>query len=234
MIALHQLTVGYGGASLFPPLSGHFATGSLTAVIGVNGAGKSTLLKTIAGLLPLQGGSLQFSTYPPPAVAYLPQQLELDRLFPITVGDLVAMGCWRRSGIFGAVTRSQRQCITEALETVGMSPLAHRPLNALSGGQLQRALFARLLVQQTPLILLDEPFTGIDTATTGLLLRVIEQLHRQGKTLIAVLHDMAMVADHFPQALLLSTQHCRWGAADEVLTQGYAGNTATYRQAVAP
>ncbi|QNK31505.1 ABC transporter ATP-binding protein [Serratia sp. JUb9] len=234
MIALHQATVGYGDLPLFPPLSGHFASGSLTAVIGVNGAGKSTLLKTIAGLLPLQGGSLKFSPHPPPAIAYLPQQLELDRQFPITVGDLVAMGCWRRSGIFGAVKRAQRQCITEALETVGMTSLVHRPLNALSGGQLQRALFARLLVQQTPLILLDEPFTGIDTATTGLLLRVIEQLHRQGKTLIAVLHDMAMVADHFPQALLLSAQHCRWGTADEVLTQGRVGNTVTYRQAVTP
>ncbi|BFO08673.1 metal ABC transporter ATP-binding protein [Serratia rubidaea] len=234
MIALHQATVGYGGAPLFPPLTGRFATGSLTAVIGVNGAGKSTLLKTIAGLLPLQGGSLQFSPYPPPAIAYLPQQLELDRQFPITVGDLVAMGCWRRSGIFGAITRAQRQQITQALETVGMASLARRPLNALSGGQLQRALFARLLVQQAPLILLDEPFTGIDTATTDLLLQVIGQLHRQGKTLIAVLHDMAMVAGHFPQALMLTPQYCRWGRAEAVLAPDPSEHAAAYRLAVTP
>jgi zinc/manganese transport system ATP-binding protein len=89
----------------------------------------------------------------------------------------------------------------------------------LSGGQVQRVLFARLLVQQAPLILLDEPFTGIDSATTQILLQAIAQLHRQGKTVIAVLHDMSMVAEHFPQALLLTPQACHWGAAEQVLEQ---------------
>jgi zinc/manganese transport system ATP-binding protein len=89
----------------------------------------------------------------------------------------------------------------------------------LSGGQLQRGLFARLLVQQAPLILLDEPFTGIDSATTQILLQVIAQLHRQGKTVIAVLHDMSMVAEHFSQVLLLTPQACHWGAAKRVLEQ---------------
>ncbi|MNZ82039.1 Macrolide export ATP-binding/permease protein MacB [compost metagenome] len=105
--------------------------------------------------------------------------------------------------------------------------MARSPVGELSGGQLQRVLFARMLVQQAPLILLDEPFTGIDSATIRLLLQVIAQLHRQGKTVIAVLHDMSMVANHFPQALLLTPQCCHWGAADRVLEHIPALNIAS-------
>ncbi|CAI2413810.1 metal ABC transporter ATP-binding protein [Serratia ficaria] len=232
MIALQQAEIGYGAAPLFPPLSGHFSAGSLTAVVGVNGAGKSTLLKTLAGLQPLQGGSLHFSGDAPPRMAYLPQQAELDRQFPILVSDLVAMGNWPQSGMFGGLSKGAAQRIAEALESVGMAAMARSPVGELSGGQLQRVLFARLLVQQVPLILLDEPFTGIDGATTRLLLQVIAQLHRQGRTLIAVLHDMAMVATHFPQALLLTPQCCHWGEADRVLEHIPALNVATPSQCV--
>ncbi|CAI0714762.1 Iron(3+)-hydroxamate import ATP-binding protein FhuC [Serratia entomophila] len=227
MIALQQAEIGYGAAPLFPALSGHFASGSLTAVVGVNGAGKSTLLKTLAGLQPLQGGSLHFSGGRPPRMAYLPQQAELDRQFPILVSDLVAMGAWSQSGIFGGLSQRVARQIAEALASVGMTALARSPVGELSGGQLQRVLFARLLVQQAPLILLDEPFTGIDSATTQLLLQVIDHLHRQGRTLIAVLHDMSMVANHFPQALLLTPQCCHWGDADRVLEHIPALNVAS-------
>ncbi len=203
MITLRQLAIGYGATPLFPPLSGQFTAGSLTAVVGVNGAGKSTLLKTFAGLLPPLGGSLSFIGGKPPRRAYLPQQAELDRQFPIAVSDLVAMGCWPQSGMFGGMSKRAASQVNEALASVGMSALAHTPVGELSGGQLQRGLFARLLVQQAPLILLDEPFTGIDSATTQILLQVIAQLHRQGKTVIAVLHDMSMVAEHFSQVGVL-------------------------------
>lgn len=219
MIALRHAVFGYGTGALFPPLSGRFNRGSLTAVIGSNGAGKSTLLKTIAGLLPLQGGRIDYGDSKFPSIAYLPQQAELDRQFPVVVNDVVAMGCWRRWGMLGGLTASARAQIAEALATVGMSQMTHAPVSELSGGQLQRVLFARLLTQQAPLILLDEPFTGIDSATIGLLLRVIARLHQQGKTVIAVLHDMAMVAGHFPQALLLTQHDCHWGDADRVLAQ---------------
>lgn len=235
MITLQQAVVGYGGTTLFPPLSGHFVAGSLTAVVGVNGAGKSTLLKTLAGLLPLQSGSLLFSDNRLPRMAYLPQQAELDRQFPILVSDLVAMGCWPQSGMFGGLSKRAALQIAEALDTVGMVPMARSPVGELSGGQLQRVLFARLLVQQAPLILLDEPFTGIDSATIQLLLQVIAQLHREGRTVIAVLHDMSMVASHFPQALLLTPQCCHWGAAERVLEHIPALNLANppmYRMAV--
>ncbi|SMB25851.1 ABC transporter-related protein [Serratia proteamaculans] len=226
MITLQRAVVGYGGDPLFPPLNGHFATGSLTAVVGVNGAGKSTLLKALAGLLPLQSGKLSFSGNKAPRMAYLPQQAELDRQFPIVVSDLVAMGSWLQIGMFGGLRKRAALQIAEALDTVGMTSMAHNAVGELSGGQLQRVLFARLLVQQAPLILLDEPFTGIDSATTQLLLQVIAQLHRQGRTVIAVLHDMSMVERHFPQALLLTPQCCHWGAADRVLDHIPALNIA--------
>lgn len=227
MITLQKAVVGYGGAPLFPPLSGHFAVGSLTAVVGVNGAGKSTLLKTVAGLLPLQGGSLRFSGNKLPRMAYLPQQAELDRQFPILVSDLVAMGSWPLSGMFGGLNKRAARQIAEALNAVSMTSMARSPVGELSGGQLQRVLFARLLVQQAPLILLDEPFTGIDSATIQLLLQVIDRLHQQRKTVIAVLHDMSMVANHFPQALLLTPQCCHWGAAENVLEHIPALNIAS-------
>ncbi|CAI2062676.1 Iron(3+)-hydroxamate import ATP-binding protein FhuC [Serratia fonticola] len=217
MMTLQNAIVGYDHTPLFPPLCGHFIAGSLTAVIGVNGAGKSTLLKSLAGLHPLLGGKLNFAGGKAPAMAYLPQLAELDRQFPILVQDLVAMGCWPQSGLFGGMNKCSRQHIAGALDTVGMSSMAREAVGELSGGQLQRVLFARLLVQQAPLILLDEPFTGIDTATTQLLLRVIAQLHREGRTVIAVLHDMSTVANHFPEALLLTPERCHWDNTELVL-----------------
>lgn len=217
MMTLRKVVVGYDNTPLFPPLCGQFATGSLTAVMGINGAGKSTLLKSLAGLHPLIGGNLDFVGGKPPAMAYLPQQAELDRQFPILVNDVVAMGCWPQSGLFGGINQRAMRQIASALDNVGMSAMAQVPVGELSGGQLQRVLFARLLVQQAPLILLDEPFTGIDASTTQLLLQVIEQLHQQGKTVIAVLHDISTVVNHFPDVLLLTTECCRWDHADRVL-----------------
>lgn len=217
MIRLHQAEIGYGRVLPFPPLSGHFSNGSLTAVVGVNGAGKSTLLKTLAGLQPLQGGSLHFSGNQPPQMAYLPQHAELDRQFPISVSDLVAMGNWGNSGMFSRLNKRGSQHIIEALDCVGMTKMARSPVGELSCGQLQRALFARLLVKQAPMILLDEPFTGIDSATTKLLIQVIEKLHQEGRTLIAVMHDLSIVSNHFPRVLILKPHCYHWGDANRVL-----------------
>jgi len=221
MINISKLEVGYERRPVAMPLSGRIGAGSLTAVIGANGAGKSNFLKTLAGLQPAISGSIEFtgssSKNKRPQLAYLPQQAELDRQFPISVFDLVAMGCWPQSGLFGGISRESERQVIEALETVGMTEMRNVAVGELSGGQLQRTLFARLLIQQAPLIMLDEPFTGIDSQTTELLLKVIRQWHQQGKTVIAVLHDIAMVARHFPQVLFLSQQQNIWGTADEVL-----------------
>ncbi|VAX76556.1 Putative ABC transporter system ATP-binding protein [Serratia symbiotica] len=216
MIRLQKAEIGYGTVSLFPPLTGHFASGSLTAVIGFNGSGKSTLLKTLAGLLPLQGGSLHFSGNQPPRMAYLPQKTELDQQFPIRVSDLVAIGNWEKSGLFGGLSKCASRQIADALECVGMTAMASSPVRKLSGGQMQRVLFARLLVQQAPLILLDEPFAAIDSATTKLLVELIKTLPQQGRTLIAALHDMSLVVNNFPQVLQLTPQCWHWGDADQI------------------
>lgn len=221
MISVKQLSVGYDRRAVAMPVDGCFVAGSLTAIIGANGAGKSTLLKTLAGLQTAVAGNVFFdekgSAAKRPRMAYLPQQAELDRAFPISVFDLVAMGCWPQSGLFGGISRQSAGQVAEALDTVGMSAMAHSPVGDLSGGQLQRTLFARLLIQQAPLIMLDEPFTGIDSQTIELLLKVIAQWHREGKTVIAVLHDISMVARHFPQVLYLSAERNIWGSTDHVL-----------------
>lgn len=217
MIFVNKVEVGYDRRAVAMPLSGRFLCGSLTAIIGANGAGKSTFLKTLAGLQQPVSGDVKFSQGKRPRLAYLPQQAELDRGFPISVFDLVAMGCWPQSGLFGGINRQSAENVAQALDTVGMTEMANSPVGSLSGGQLQRALFARLLVQQAPLIMLDEPFTGIDSQTTELLLKVIAQWHHEGKTVIAVLHDISMVSRHFPHVLYLSAQQNLWGSTHDVL-----------------
>lgn len=219
MIILKQAVIGYSRKALFPPLTGHFTTGSLTAVVGVNGAGKSTLLKTLAGLHSLQGGRLTFSGHQAPSITYLPQKMELDRQFPIRVSDLVAMGHLTRSGMFSGFSKYALRNIDESLERVGMTSMVNSPIGELSDGQLQRVCFARLLVCRAELILLDEPFASIDSPTIQILVQVIKKLHQQGRTLITVLHDMSLVAKHFSQILLLSPKKCYWGASDFILKQ---------------
>ncbi len=222
MIILEELSIGYHGQAIIDVLNGRFEPGSLTAVIGANGTGKSTLLKTLAGLLPAIGGSLSFATGQKPRVAYLPQQSELDRQFPLQIFDVVAMGCWPAIGLLRRIDKMATARIWDALERVGLESMATCPIEVLSGGQFQRMLFARLLAQQASLILLDEPFSGVDSATCALLMDVIEELHKAGHTIIAVLHDDALVRRRFPQTLQLSGRHPCWGATEKILAQADA------------
>lgn len=209
MITLNALEIGYQGKSITPPLNGTFHAGTLTALVGANGTGKSTLLKTLAGLVPPVSGSVELAVSRK-QMAWLPQHSEIDKTFPITVFDLVAMGYWQVCGWFGGINRAMRQNIMAALAQVGMEAFATAQPGSLSGGQLQRVLFARLLLQDAPLLLLDEPFTGVDSATEKLLIEHLKARHRAGCTLIVVLHDMATVAAHFQQSLCLSCAHAEW------------------------
>ncbi|MBV4366076.1 ATP-binding cassette domain-containing protein [Erwiniaceae bacterium CMYE1] len=209
MINMVNLEAGYQGRAVTPLLNGVFHQGSMTALVGANGCGKSTFLKTLAGLLPPVAGHIT------PArsqldMAWLPQQSEIEKNFPLSVFDLVAMGCWRQCGWFGGITRQMRQKIIAALHQVNMQDFATAQPATLSGGQLQRVLFARLLVQDASLLLLDEPFTGIDTATTELLLALLTARHRAGCTMIVVLHDKTMVERFFPQTLRFTTDCAEW------------------------
>ena len=213
-VQLHNLTVSYRQHPALHHISGEFARGSLTAVIGPNGAGKSTLLKSIAGLLP---AAVQVNM-PRQHLAYLPQQSELDRSFPLDVRDCVLLGLWSQTGAFGSATPPMLARVDAALHAVGLAGFERRPVGTLSSGQLQRVLFARLLVQDAQLILLDEPFNAVDSKTSAALLALVLQWHRAGRTVVAVLHDDALVHAHFPQTLLLARECVAWGPTAQVLT----------------
>ncbi len=214
-IAFNNLTLGYDRHPAVHHLDMSIEKGSLTAVVGPNGAGKSTLLKGIAGALrPLSGNVVLAKA----RVAYLPQQAEIDRSFPISVRDLVAMGLWSEIGPFGRVTGAQSARIARALAAVGLTGFERRSIAALSGGQMQRVLFARLLLQEADVILLDEPFTAIDSRTASDLLQIVKRWHGDGRTVLAVLHDLDLVREHFPETLVIAREKVAHGPTAEVLT----------------
>ena len=216
-LVFDDLTLGYDRHPAVHHLRGEVAAGSLLAVVGPNGAGKSTLLKGIAGVLPPLEGRILRDGLDRRDIAYLPQLAEIDRSFPISVRDFVAMGLWRRLGAFLGFGRSERARVDEALAAVGLAGFGGRVIGSLSGGQLQRILFARLLLQDARLILLDEPFTAIDTKTARDLLELVARWHGEGRTILAVLHDLDLVRERFPEALLLAREPVAWGPTAEAL-----------------
>lgn len=227
-VALHDLTAGYGSHAAIHHVTGEFALGSLTAIVGPNGSGKSTLLKAIAGLLTPMSGECSRGWK---ALAYLPQISELDRDFPARVRDLVTLGLWQRRGLLGRHLAEDRARVEDALSQVGLERFGHRPLDSLSGGQLQRTLFARVLVQDAQLILLDEPFNAIDDKTIRDLTALIQHWNTEGRTVLTVAHDLALVRAHFPQTLLLARRAVAWGPTSEVLTEANIARTRTFQEA---
>ena len=225
-IRLDDLTLGYDGHPAVHHLSGSFAAGSLTAIVGPNGSGKSTLLKGIMGWLTPLGGTVERSG----EIAYLPQSAEIDKGFPATVSELIGLGLWKRRGAFGGLDAADRERLMMALHAVGLDGFARRPIDTLSGGQLQRALFARVLLQDAPTVLLDEPFTAIDEKTVHDLVHLVGHWHEEGRTVIAVLHDTAQVRAHFPQTLLLAREPVAWGATAEVLTEANWARAQSLRE----
>ncbi|AKR58143.1 ABC transporter [Devosia sp. H5989] len=214
-IRLKDVTLGYEGHPAVHHLDGTFEDGSLTAIVGPNGSGKSTLLKGIVGMLQPLTGSIERA--PGATIAYLPQSADIDRTFPATVADLVALGHWRRRGLFAAITGADYRQVEEALATVGLTGFENRPLDTLSGGQLQRALFARVMLQDADTILLDEPFTAIDEKTVIDLIELVRRWHAEDRTVIAVLHDAEMVKAVFPRTLLMAREPVCWADTDKAL-----------------
>lgn len=218
VMTLESVRVKRGNRVVLSDVDGHLPRGSMTAVLGPNGAGKSTLLKAMVGLLPLASGSIRRNPRSLD-VAYLPQKAAMDQSFPLTVGEVVAMGAWKRTRAFKALPQRQwRREIAQALEQVGLEDISRRSIGALSTGQFQRVLFARLMLQDAAVVLLDEPFAGVDAATTQELLGLVEHWHGQGKTIVAVLHDIEQVRRCFPSSLLLAGRMVAWGPSDEVLS----------------
>jgi zinc/manganese transport system ATP-binding protein len=216
-LRFRDLTLGYDRHPAVHHLTGAVEEGVMLAVVGPNGAGKSTLFKGILGLLAPLSGAIDRGLGIRD-IAYLPQMAEIDRSFPINVYDLVAMGAWRRIGAFGAIRKIERDRIHGAIATVGLTGFERRPIAGLSGGQMQRVLFARLLLQDSRLIVLDEPFNAIDDRTVSDLIVLVRRWHGEHRTVLAALHDMNLVRRHFPQTLLMAREPIAWGETGLVLT----------------
>jgi len=214
-VRLHDLTVAYRGHPAVHHLSGAFVAGAMTAVVGPNGAGKSSLLGALSGAL--RGFEGRIERDAALRIAYLPQASALDRSFPVRVFEVVAMGLWARIGQFGALRDADRKRVEDALAAVGLSGFEQRLLGELSAGQAQRVLFARVLVQDAELILLDEPFNAIDARTTADLLALLHRWKDEARTVIAVLHDLDQVRANFDQTLLLAREPVAWGPTAQVL-----------------
>jgi zinc/manganese transport system ATP-binding protein len=211
-----DLTLGYDRHPAVHHLSGTVMRGDLLAVVGPNGGGKSTLLKGIAGRIKPLSGRIEQPLAP---LAYMPQIADLSRDFPVSALDIALTGLCPQRGLFGGISRQDRERAHAALTRVGLTGFEARSIRTLSGGQLQRLLFARLILQDAPLILLDEPFTAIDQRTTEDLLHLIEDWHAEGRTVLAVLHDLDLVRARFPKTLLLARDPLGWGETAGVLTE---------------
>src|SRR6476659_3404011 len=189
----HYGTLGYDRHPAVHHLTGEVAAGALLAIVGPNGAGKSTLFRGIAGILKPLAGSIVTGDLDIRDIAYLPQTVDIDRSFPISVFDLVGTGLWRATGFFGGMGKPAREKIAQALAAVGLNGFENRPIGTLSGGQMQRMLFARVLLQDARLIVLDEPFNAIDARTSADLLALVRRWHAEKRTVLAALHDMELV-----------------------------------------
>jgi len=203
-VALENVSVQYARRRALDNISAVFESGSLTAVAGPNGAGKSTLLKTIAGILRPVRGTMKINLPVGGSVAYLPQTANVQREFPMSVIDAVCTGFWEHVGNTHAITPLMRAEAKHALDDVGLAGLENRQISELSGGQFQRMLFARVIVQNAQIILLDEPFTAIDGETTARLIQILLRWHEEHRTVICVLHDLLLIKKYFPESFVLA------------------------------
>jgi zinc/manganese transport system ATP-binding protein len=214
-LRLVDLTVSYDRHPAVHHVSAEIPAAEMTAIVGPNGAGKSTLLKALLGLAPHIEGRIETTAK---RIAYLPQQAEIDRSFPIPVLDTVLLGRWSRFGAFGKAAKSDVHDAQHAIEAVGLGGFERRPIDTLSVGQFQRVLFARLLLQDADLVLLDEPFAAIDSKTVADLMDVVRRWRAEQRTVIAVLHDLEQVRNDFPNSLLLARELVDAGPTGRVLS----------------
>ncbi len=222
-IAIHldHVAVGYnGGPPALTEVTLDITRGVRLAVLGPNGAGKSTLLKTIMGMLPLRAGHVLIHGEPPRKrdthVAYVPQQEDVDPRFPVTVRDVVMMGRYARIGWLKQPGKVDQQAVDDAMQQIGISNLADRPLEDLSGGQRQRVFLARALAQQADILLLDEPFTGVDTATEEVTYQLLDDLKSQAITVLLATHDLDRALSHFDDLLLVNHTVVAYGCAEDI------------------
>ena len=218
VLEIRNLAIGYPGLTLFRGLSMDVERGSTLAVLGANGSGKSTFVKMLLGLTEPLSGKLSWPGGRPKEVGYLAQMAEFDRRFPLRVRDLAAMGAWNGFGLNRGLDHKAQADVASALDAAGVGDIADQSLHTLSGGQLQRVLFARVIMQDAPLILLDEPFAAVDQTTEAHLLKLIDRWRNEGRAVILVVHDLSSVLDHCDHALLLGNGQACHGRVDTVLT----------------
>jgi zinc/manganese transport system ATP-binding protein len=216
-VVLRDVTVRYGRHVALDAVSGQFVPGSLTAVVGANGAGKSTLLGAITGAVKLSNG--QVDGPDPGRLAWLPQRAAINRSWPVTVAELIALGAWREFGVFRAHSSASRERAAEAAAAAGLAELLNRRIDDLSEGEFQRVLFARLIVRDAGVILLDEPFAAVDPSSTSVLVDLVLRWHAEGRTVVAVSHDLAMVRTLFPSTLVLARRCVSWGPTEMALVK---------------
>jgi len=236
-LQVEGVSAGYNGAPALRAVSFAVPAGMRVAVVGPNGAGKSTLFKVIAGLLPLQAGRVRVRGRDPQQgraeISYVAQQGELDLSFPVTVTDVVMMGRTRHIGWLRWPSRRDRQAVLAALDKVGVRDLAQRQIGELSGGQRQRVLIARSLAQEAGLLLLDEPFAGVDAVSEQAILGLLDQLDADGVTVLLATHDLNLAADRFDRVLLLNKEVVAYGPSPQVfcpdlLRAAYGGQLAVW------
>ncbi len=224
-LELEHVTVSYNGRPALDDVSFEIPHGAQVAVVGPNGAGKSTLFKALVGLLPLRSGRIlihgQALGRHQDCVAYIPQRGEVDLRFPVSVLDVVMMGRYGHFGWFGRAQPFDRQIALRSLDQLGMAGLANRPIGELSGGQQQRAFLARALAQEPHILLMDEPFTGIDAATQEATLRLLDDLRAEQVTVLVSTHDLNLAAERFDRIILLNHRLVAYGTRAEVFTTAH-------------
>jgi ABC-type Mn2+/Zn2+ transport system ATPase subunit len=218
-LQVEHVSVSYNGRRVLEDITFSVQAGERVAVVGPNGAGKSTLFRAILGLVPLEAGRVQVLDAGAPApVGYLSQRLLVDWRFPVTAFDVVMMGRVGKLGWLKWYSRRDKEAVWRALEMVGMREYADSPISELSGGQQQRVFIARALAQEAKLLLLDEPFTGLDLPSQEAILRLMEELRAQQITILFSTHDLALALEHFDQLALLNRRLIAYGPPRTVIT----------------
>ena len=222
MIRIENLSVSYKETLALKDISLVFQGPTITGIIGPNGAGKSTLLKSMLGIIPHEGHTFiddKEMNKSLKKVAYVEQKIHIDYNFPIKVKECVSLGLYPSIPLFHTLKASHWKKVAEALEIVGLSDYADRQISQLSGGQFQRVLIARCLVQEADYILLDEPFVGIDSISEEIIMNTLRDLKKAGKTILIVHHDLSKVPHYFDQVLLLNKEIIAFGPTKESFTQ---------------
>ncbi|WP_175913565.1 metal ABC transporter ATP-binding protein [Streptococcus sp. 646] len=222
MIRIENLSVSYKETLALKNISLVLQGPTITGIIGPNGAGKSTLLKGMLGIIPHQGQAFLDDKEVKKSlhrIAYVEQKINIDYNFPIKVKECVSLGLYPSIPLFRALKAKHWKKVEEALEIIGLADYAERQISQLSGGQFQRVLIARCLVQEADYILLDEPFVGIDSVSEEIIMNTLRDLKKAGKTVLIVHHDLSKVPHYFDQVLLVNREVIAFGPIKETFTE---------------